>query len=47
MHWDVAEKWHALDALLVQTACCYEELGSGHLYDENKASLISVLSKVN
>ncbi|VDM42037.1 unnamed protein product [Toxocara canis] len=37
--------WRAPDALLVQTACCYEERGSGHLYQENKDALLAVLKR--
>uniref|UniRef100_A0A915B254 Peptidase M14 carboxypeptidase A domain-containing protein n=2 Tax=Parascaris univalens TaxID=6257 RepID=A0A915B254_PARUN len=38
--------WRAApDVLLVQTACCYEERGSGHLYEENKDALLAVLSR--
>ncbi|VDK69815.1 unnamed protein product [Litomosoides sigmodontis] len=45
LNW-LADKWQKMpDILLVQTACCYEESGTGHLYTENKASLISTLFK--
>ncbi|MFH4984995.1 hypothetical protein AB6A40_011704 [Gnathostoma spinigerum] len=37
--------WPKVDALLVQTACCYEIHGSGSLFSENKASILSVLQK--
>ncbi|OZC12622.1 hypothetical protein X798_00253 [Onchocerca flexuosa] len=45
LHWRTRKWQEAPDILLVQTACCYEERGTGHLYAENKASLISTLSK--
>ncbi|KAK6028910.1 hypothetical protein OSTOST_04988, partial [Ostertagia ostertagi] len=35
----------APDALLVQTGCCYEERGSGHLYAENRESIIAMMSE--
>ncbi|XGW23109.1 hypothetical protein V3C99_005393 [Haemonchus contortus] len=35
----------ALDALLVQTGCCYEERGSGHLYAENRESIVAMMSE--
>ncbi|VDK43405.1 unnamed protein product [Anisakis simplex] len=38
--------YNTLDGLLVQTACCYEERGSGHLYDENIDSIVAVLRLV-
>ncbi|EFO20099.2 hypothetical protein LOAG_08391 [Loa loa] len=43
LHWRTVEWQKVPDILLVETACCYEE--GGHLYAENKASLISTLSK--
>lgn len=45
--WHVEEWQEAPDILLIQAACCYEERGTGHLYAENKASLISTLYKVH
>ncbi|KAM3720426.1 Carboxypeptidase [Dirofilaria immitis] len=45
LHWSREEWQEVPDILLIQAACCYEELGTGHLYAENKASLISTLSK--
>ncbi|VDL77063.1 unnamed protein product [Nippostrongylus brasiliensis] len=38
-HWNDTVQWSAPDALLVQTGCCYEERGSGHLYMENRDSI--------
>ncbi|VDO59500.1 unnamed protein product [Haemonchus placei] len=35
----------ALDALLVQTGCCYEARGSGHLYAENRESIVAMMSE--
>ncbi|CAG9538293.1 unnamed protein product [Cercopithifilaria johnstoni] len=45
LHWRMEEWQKAPDILLVQAACCYEEHGSGHLYADNKVSLISTLFK--
>ncbi|KAL3998457.1 Zinc carboxypeptidase family protein [Acanthocheilonema viteae] len=45
LRWNGMEWRKVPDILLIQTACCYEERGTGHLYAENKASLISTLSK--
>ncbi|KAK6053309.1 hypothetical protein COOONC_09186 [Cooperia oncophora] len=33
------------DALLVQTGCCYEERGSGHLYAENRESIVAMMNE--
>jgi hypothetical protein len=37
--------WKAPDALLVQTACCYEQRGVQHLFEENQLSILSILQK--
>ncbi|KAK5965607.1 CarboxyPeptidase D family [Trichostrongylus colubriformis] len=33
------------DALLVQTGCCYEAGGSGHLYTENRESIVAMMNE--
>ncbi|TKR92528.1 hypothetical protein L596_007165 [Steinernema carpocapsae] len=38
-------QWTSPDALLAQTACCYEPRGTGHLFDENVQSMVAVLKK--
>ncbi|EJW77097.1 hypothetical protein WUBG_11996 [Wuchereria bancrofti] len=43
LQWDMEHWQKAPDILLVEAACCFEE--GGNLYAENKASLISTLSK--
>uniref|UniRef100_A0A0K0E7J7 Peptidase M14 carboxypeptidase A domain-containing protein n=1 Tax=Strongyloides stercoralis TaxID=6248 RepID=A0A0K0E7J7_STRER len=35
--------WRKPDTLLVQTGCCYEAGGDGHLFEENRESLFDVL----
>ncbi|CEF65289.1 Carboxypeptidase N catalytic chain [Strongyloides ratti] len=37
------DNWIKPDALLVQTGCCYEASGDGHLFEENKNSLFDLL----
>ncbi|CAD5207809.1 unnamed protein product [Bursaphelenchus okinawaensis] len=37
--------WRPLDAMLVQTACCYEPRGVQHLFDENKNAIFTFLDK--
>lgn len=46
-HWSMnIQKWAAApDALLVQTGCCYEGQGVGHLFDENRRALFDILEK--
>uniref|UniRef100_A0A1I7WTK3 Mariner Mos1 transposase n=1 Tax=Heterorhabditis bacteriophora TaxID=37862 RepID=A0A1I7WTK3_HETBA len=41
--WNGFQLSSALDALLVQTGCCYEPRASGHLYEENKGSIEAML----
>ncbi|WKX89640.1 hypothetical protein Q1695_008916 [Nippostrongylus brasiliensis] len=44
-HWNDTVQWSAPDALLVQTGCCYEERGSGHLYMENRDSIVAMMKE--
>nr|CDQ02310.1 Bm4576 [Brugia malayi] len=44
LQWDMEHWQKAPDILLVEVACCFEE--GGNLYAENKASLLSTISKV-
>ncbi|CAD5210609.1 unnamed protein product [Bursaphelenchus xylophilus] len=39
------KSWRPMEALLVQTACCYEPRGVQHLFDENKKALFALLDK--
>lgn len=44
--WNKTFPWPtAPDALLVQTGCCYEERGSGHLYAENRDSVVAAMKE--
>ncbi|KAJ1368141.1 hypothetical protein KIN20_029210 [Parelaphostrongylus tenuis] len=44
--WSKAVSWlSAPDVLLVQTGCCYEERGSGHLYAENRESIALMMKE--
>ncbi|VDM64554.1 unnamed protein product [Angiostrongylus costaricensis] len=44
--WNTAVSWpSAPDVLLVQTGCCYEERGSGHLYAENRESIVTMMKE--
>ncbi|VIO96363.1 Uncharacterized protein BM_BM11935 [Brugia malayi] len=43
LQWDMEHWQKAPDILLVEVACCFEE--GGNLYAENKASLLSTISK--
>ncbi|KAL3082721.1 hypothetical protein niasHS_010523 [Heterodera schachtii] len=46
-HWQFArDKWNASpDVLLAQIGCCYEGLGVGHHFGENRRPLLSVLER--
>lgn len=46
-HWSMGkDKWAAApNALLVQTGCCYEGQGVGHLFHENRRPLLSILER--
>ncbi|KAK6727115.1 hypothetical protein RB195_005049 [Necator americanus] len=44
--WNLTTTWPlAPDALFVQTGCCYEERGSGHLYAENRRSIVAMMNE--
>uniref|UniRef100_A0A158PAH9 Peptidase_M14 domain-containing protein n=1 Tax=Angiostrongylus cantonensis TaxID=6313 RepID=A0A158PAH9_ANGCA len=44
--WNTVVSWpSAPDVLLVQTGCCYEERGSGHLYAENRESIVTMMKE--
>uniref|UniRef100_A0A914WXU1 Peptidase M14 carboxypeptidase A domain-containing protein n=1 Tax=Plectus sambesii TaxID=2011161 RepID=A0A914WXU1_9BILA len=42
---NAAVKWRPTVALLIQTACCYEERGVGHLFSENREPIYAVLKQ--
>uniref|UniRef100_A0A183CH82 Peptidase_M14 domain-containing protein n=1 Tax=Globodera pallida TaxID=36090 RepID=A0A183CH82_GLOPA len=46
-HWQFGQdKWNAVpDVLLAQAGCCYEGQGVGHLFGENRRSLLAVLER--
>ncbi|EPB72306.1 hypothetical protein ANCCEY_08589 [Ancylostoma ceylanicum] len=44
--WNLTTPWPvAPEALFVQTGCCYEERGSGHLYAENRRSIVAMMTE--
>lgn len=46
-HWsNDSENWDAPDALLLQTACCYESKSTGYMLKENKKSIFAILERV-
>lgn len=45
LHW--SSEFIAPDGLLIQTACCYEQRSSVHLFDENKIPLLAALKLVS